>query len=224
MWKKCVMFCMLCMTFCCGICAFEKWKTQQIVAADNEYIAEQKKVAITFDDGPSPETTEKLLAGLAERNVKATFFVIGKKAEECPELIKEIYDGGHLMGNHSYDHVNLGELPEEEACDQITHTNQVIYEITGEYPQYLRSPFGSTKTNLECDVGMYEVLWDVDPRDWEVKDADTIIERVVSDVGENDIILLHDGYDTSVIAAFAIIDILQARGYEFVTVDELIFE
>lgn len=224
MQKKWVLLGMLCMVIVLSVCAYTKKNHRQTATVSNEKIEEPKKVALTFDDGPSPETTEDLLEGLAERNVKATFFVIGEKAEAYPDLIAKIYEGGHLIGNHSYSHVNLELLSEEEACEQINHTNQVICSITGETPEYLRSPFGSTKANLECDMGMIEVLWDVDPRDWEVQNAPQIIQHVVKNTKEGDIILLHDGYDTSMVAAFAIIDQLQAQGYQFVTVDEMIFE
>lgn len=205
--------------------AVYKMKEMRMVdAKQTPVISEKKKVALTFDDGPSPECTEDLLEGLKERNVKATFFLIGEKAEENPELVKKIQEGGHLIGNHSYSHVNLGILSCEEACEQIQRTNDVIEQASGVIPQYLRSPFGSSQKNLDCKMNMIEVLWDVDPRDWEIQNTAQIVNRVVTNVEENDIILLHDGYETSVAAAFEIIDILQKQGYEFVTVEELIFE
>lgn len=185
---------------------------------------EKKKVALTFDDGPSPGYTEDLLDGLKERNVKATFFLIGQKAEANPELVRRIALEGHVIGNHSYSHINLGVLSDEKACDQISHTNQIICDITGTVPQYLRSPFGSTHKNLDCKMDMIEVLWDVDPRDWDIQNTAKIVNRVVSKVQDGDIILLHDGYDSSTAAAFQIIDTLEAEGYEFVTVDELLFD
>ena len=196
-----------------------------MVKAGNMDVPEEKmKVALTFDDGPSPECTLDLLEGLKERDVKATFFLIGQKAEENPKLVRAIHEGGHIIGNHSYSHVNLGAMSKEKACEQIDETNQVIFDETGEYPMYLRSPFGSTKKNLDCSMDMIEVLWDVDPRDWEIQNTDKIVRKVIGDVKEGDIILLHDGYDTSTAAAFQIIDILKEKGYQFVTIDELIFE
>lgn len=106
---------------------------------------ELKKVALTFDDGPNECYTEELLDGLAARNVKATFFLIGKKVDENPDIVKRIYEEGHLLGNHSYDHVNLSEMSEEAACEQIDKTNEAIRQITGVIPEYLRPPFGSYK-------------------------------------------------------------------------------
>lgn len=185
---------------------------------------EKKKVALTFDDGPSPGYTEDLLDGLKERDVKATFFLIGQKAEADPELVRRIALEGHVIGNHSYSHINLGVLSDEDACMQISRTNQIICDITETTPQYLRSPFGSTHKNLDCKMDMIEVLWDVDPRDWDIQNTAKIVNRVVSKVQDGDIILLHDGYDTSTAAAIQIIDTLKAEGYEFVTVDELIFD
>lgn len=224
MQKKWILLGILCMVMGLVVCACVKKNSRPSAPVTSENIIEPKKVALTFDDGPSPETTEDLLEGLAERNVRATFFVIGEKAEAYPELIRQIHEQGHLIGNHSYSHVNLELLSGEEACEQIDHTNQVICDITGVMPEYLRSPFGSTRANLECDMGMIEVLWDVDPRDWEVQNAPRIIQHVVTNTKEGDIILLHDGYDTSMVAALSIIDQLQRQGYEFVTVDELILE
>ncbi len=183
-----------------------------------------KKVALTFDDGPNECYTEELLDGLAVRGVKATFFLIGKKVEQNPEIVKRIYEEGHLLGNHSYDHVNLSEMSEKDACEQINKTNDAIKQITGTAPEYLRPPFGSYKKNLDAEMDMIEVLWDVDPRDWSIKNTGKVVNRVVTKVEDNDIILLHDEYATSIAAAMEIIDILQGQGYEFVTVDELLLE
>lgn len=205
-------------------CIYKTDRTRTVDTKNADIIEEKKKVALTFDDGPSLECTEYLLEGLAEREVKATFFLIGKKAEEYPKLVRKIREGGHVIGNHSYSHVNLGILSCEEACQQIQKTNQVIEEAAGVIPQYIRSPFGSTQENLDCKMDMIEVLWDVDPRDWEIQNTAQIVNKVVTKVQENDIILLHDGYEESIAATFEIIDTLKEEGYEFVTVDELIFE
>lgn len=183
-----------------------------------------KKVAITFDDGPNADYTEMLLAGLKERGVKATFFLLGKEVEMYPDIVKDIYDGGHLIGTHSYDHVNLSNLNDAAAIEQVDKTNTAIHEITGEYPEYIRPPFGCWKCNLDYETKMIEVLWDVDPKDWATSNSDVIAKRVTSKVQENDIILLHDASESSVKAAFKIIDELQKEGYEFVTVDEILFD
>lgn len=184
----------------------------------------EKKVAITFDDGPNPDYTEMLLAGLKERGVSATFFLLGKEVERYPEIVEDIYGDGHLIGTHSYEHVNLNNLCDSAAVEQVDKTNQAIHELTGEYPEYIRPPFGSWKCNLDYETKMIEVLWDVDPLDWKTDNSDVIAKRVVDKVQENDIILLHDASESSVVAAFKIIDELQKEGYTFVTVDEILFD
>lgn len=183
-----------------------------------------KRVAITFDDGPNADYTEALLKGLEERGVSATFFLLGKEVEKHPEIVKEIQDGGHLIGTHSYDHVNLSNLSDAAAIEQVDKTNAAIHEITGEYPEYIRPPFGCWKANLDYETSMIEVLWDVDPKDWATSNSAVIAKRVVDKVEENDIILLHDASESSVNAAFQIIDELKAQGYTFVTVDEILFD
>lgn len=185
---------------------------------------EPKKIALTFDDGPNPDYTEELLEGLKERNVTASFFLLGKEAEKFPDIVKKIHEGGHLIGTHSYEHVNLCNLTDEAAVEQVDKTNQVILELTGEYPQYIRPPFGCWKENLDYKTTMMEVLWDVDPRDWATDNSSVIAARVLDKVQENDIILLHDASESSVKAAFQIIDTLQEQGYVFVTVEELMME
>ncbi len=184
----------------------------------------EKKIAITFDDGPSEDYTEMLLEGLKERGVKATFFLLGKQAEKYPDIVKKISQEGHLIGNHSYEHVNLSNLTDSAAISQVDRTNRLIYEITGEYPQYIRPPFGCWKCNLDYDTKMIEVLWDVDPLDWKTSNSDVIAKRVIHKAEENDIILLHDASESSVKAAFKIIDALQEEGYTFVTVEEILFD
>ena len=184
----------------------------------------KKKVALTFDDGPNAIYTEGLLAGLRERGVHATFFLLGKAVEISPQLVKQMHEDGHLIGNHSYEHVNLSSLSDEAAIAQVDLTNEAIYQITGEYPEYIRPPYGCWKSNLDYETTMIEVLWNVDPLDWKTDNAASIVERVLSEVQENDIILLHDASESSVNAAFEIIDKLTAEGYIFVTVDELLFD
>lgn len=204
------------------------------VIVEAEFFAEQfqinpkddvaKKIAITFDDGPNPDYTEDLLEGLKERGVKATFFLLGKEVEKYPEIVKKIHEDGHLIGTHSYEHVNLSSLCDSAAIEQVDKTNTAIYNVTGEYPQYIRPPYGCWKCNLDYETTMIEVLWDIDPLDWKTDNSDVIAKRVVEKVQENDIILLHDASESSVNAAIKIIDQLEEQGYQFVTVDDLIFE
>lgn len=193
-------------------------------AKEEQVVTEKKKIALTFDDGPSEKYTPMLLDGLKERNVCASFFLMGKNAESYPEIVKRIQAEGHVIGNHSYSHVQLDAMKEVEACQEMTKANQVIAEITGETPNYIRPPFGAWSHNLDCITNMIVVLWDVDPLDWKCQNADLVVKRVVSKVKEDDIILLHDSYQSTVDATFQIIDTLEEEGYEFVTLDEMILE
>ena len=186
--------------------------------------AERKVAALTFDDGPHPVYTEKLLDGLEKRHVVATFFVVGKNIPGNEDLIQRMNQEGHLIGNHTYDHVKICDMSGDAACEQVEKTSGLVREITGQDTEFVRPPFGAWNKNMECSFVMIPVLWDVDPLDWTTRNTEVVVERVLDDVESGDIILLHDYYDSSVEAALRIVDALQARGYEFVTVDRLILE
>lgn len=180
------------------------------------------EVALTFDDGPSPKYTPLLLDGLKERNVRATFFLLGKNVKENQELVQRMQAEGHLLGNHTYNHVQLNKIPETTARQEILKTNNEIYEATGKYPEYMRPPYGAWKKNMEFCVEMLPVFWDIDTLDWKSQNVDAILKAAGEEPEDGSIILMHDEYQTSVEAALLIIDRLKEKGYEFVTVDELI--
>lgn len=183
-----------------------------------------KKIAITFDDGPHPVYTEKLLDGLKKREVKATFFVLGKKAKEHPEIIERMQEEGHIIGNHTYTHIQLRSTNRQKFRDELVLTNGVISEITGREVQYVRPPYGTWDKKLEEELNMFPVLWNIDPNDWCTGNADKVTRRIADKAKENGIILMHDCYQSSVDAALASIDILMERGFEFVTVEDILFE
>lgn len=182
------------------------------------------KVAITFDDGPHPEYTERLLDGLKERNVKATFFVTGEHASLHPDIIRRIEEEGHIIGNHTYSHLQLTKLNREEFKQELVRTNEALKEITGKDVIYVRPPYGSWDKGLESELNMFPVLWTVDPLDWCSNDVPCIVKKIVEKTEENDIILMHDYFESSVTAALQVIDELKKEGYQFVTVDEILFD
>ena len=184
----------------------------------------ENRIAITFDDGPGKGTTEKLLDGLKERGVKATFFLVGEKIEDNRELVARMYAEGHLIGNHTYSHIQLTSRNREAFREELVRTNAVLEEITGEKTSFVRPPYGSWDKSFEKDLNMFPVLWNIDPLDWCSHNAECIAARVVEKAGDGDIILMHDYYDTSVIAALEVIDALQGEGFQFVTVEELLFD
>ena len=179
-------------------------------------------VALTFDDGPSARYTSRLLDGLKKRDVKASFFLLGKNLEGNEEVVRRMHREGHLIGNHTYNHVQLSSLSETKAREEILKTNNAIYEITGAYPQYMRPPFGAWKKNLELCVEKLPVFWNIDFMDRKTQDVPAILKIALTQAEDGSIILMHDEYETSVEAALAIVDRLQEKGYRFVTVDYLI--
>ena len=190
----------------------------------NEQYQEKPKIALTFDDGPHPSSTPVLLDGLAGRNVKVTFFVIGENVVKYPKVVSREAEEGHIIGNHTYSHVDLTKMSQEMTECELEKTNTAIEEITGKKTEYMRPPYGAWKKEMEENTGMIAVLWNVDPLDWNTDNETEIVNKVVTETEENDIILLHDCYLSSVKAALRIIDIMQAKGYEFVTVDELLLD
>ena len=180
------------------------------------------EVALTFDDGPSPKYTPLLLDGLKERNVHATFFLLGKNIKKNQKLVQRMQREGHLLGNHTYNHVQLDKISETTAKQEILRTNNEIYETAGIYPEYMRPPYGAWKKNLELCVEMFPVFWDIDTLDWKSQNVEAILETAGDRPEDGSIILMHDEYETSVEAAFLLIDRLKKTGYEFVTVDKLI--
>lgn len=185
---------------------------------------EVRRIAITFDDGPHPRYTEELLDGLKERGVHATFFVTGAHAELHPDIIERMQEEGHLIGNHTYSHIQLRKGNREVFREELIKTNEILEEITGQEVVYVRPPYGSWDKSFEKELNMFPVLWTVDPLDWCSSDANRITEKIVNKVEENDIILMHDYYDSSVKAALQAVDELLEEGYTFVTVEEILFD
>lgn len=185
---------------------------------------ENRKIALTFDDGPHPSFTEELLDGLKERGVRATFFVTGQNAALHPDIIKRMDEEGHLIGNHTYTHIQLKKNNREKYKQELIKTSEVIKEITGKEVLYVRPPYGSWDKSFEKELNMFPVLWNIDPRDWCSGNADCIASAVLTKAEDGDIILLHDYYGTSVEAALKIVDELLEEGYNFVTVDEILFD
>ena len=179
------------------------------------------KVALTFDDGPSSIYTKKLLDGLKERNVKATFFVLGSSVEENKDIVRRMSEEGHLIGNHTYSHIDIARTNYEKSREEIIKTSLLIEEATGRKPVYIRPPFGDITERLLEETKMGVVLWNVDPEDWKYQNRKKVVKRVIDNVKPGDIILLHDIFKTSVDAALDIVDILKERGYRFVTVDKM---
>lgn len=222
--RKRILSCIIVLIFLAIVCLVGYIERNSVETMGEGVQSGEKKIALTFDDGPHYFYTEQLLKGLEERNVKVTFFITGKNAEEYPEIVKKMHENGHLIGNHTYSHIQLTSNNAEKFKEEIIKTNEVIKEITGEDTIYIRPPYGSWNKEFEKELNMFPVLWTVDPLDWCSNDVSCIVKNVCSKAEENDIILMHDQYKTTVTAALKIIDRLTEKGYEFVTVDELMFD
>jgi peptidoglycan/xylan/chitin deacetylase (PgdA/CDA1 family) len=183
-----------------------------------------RQIALTFDDGPHSVYTPRLLDGLRQRGVHATFFLLGENVEGKEDIVKQMQEDGHLIGNHGYSHVQMSKETVNAACEQIEKNNQQIEKITGVRPQYLRPPYGAWTSELECTTNMTVVLWNKDPLDWKTQSSKKVVRNIMKHIEPGDVILLHDVYPTSVEAALEVIDELTKQGYTFVTVDELLID
>lgn len=197
---------------------------EPIQEEEEETETEAKKIALTFDDGPHPVYTEEMLEVLEEAQVPATFFLLGQNIEGNEDVVKDIAEKGHLIGNHTFHHVQITGLPKEQAYEEIDQTSRLIEELTGKGTEYVRPPFGTWNEGLESNLDLIPVMWTIDTLDWTTKNVDTIVNHVVKNAGENDIILMHDSYKSTVQAVERIISLLKAEGFEFVTVDEVLFD
>lgn len=194
-----------------------------VLSVDNpvELEVDRPLIALTFDDGPRRSTTGALLDGLAQRGVKATFFVVGEMLCGNEDLIERMEEEGHQIGTHSYDHVYLTRLSAADFARQVDRTETLLAEITGRGGFVLRPPYGMIDNGVEKHTHSALILWSIDPEDWNDKNTDRIVEHIVSRARDGDIILLHDIYPTSVEAALRVVDELHRKGFLFVTVEEL---
>ena len=182
-------------------------------------------IAITFDDGPNPVQTPRLLDILAKRNIKATFFVVGQCVKEYPEVLKRIVREGHEIGNHSWSHPNLGKMSDAAVKAQLQDTHDLVLKTAGVPPKSFRPPYGSFSARQQQwaykEFGYKTILWGVDPFDWKKPGASVIAQRIVSQTKSGDIILAHDIHKQTIDAMEETLDGLIARGFRFATVSEL---
>jgi peptidoglycan-N-acetylglucosamine deacetylase len=190
------------------------------------------KIALTFDDGPNEPYTSQILDLLDLYKIKATFFVLGKRVEKYPQVTRRILAAGHVIGNHSYSHQHLSMQKQEVVEQEIDRGDRAIFAATGIHPTLFRSPYGELSIGVIDAVehkAMSLISWSMTPKDWHKIDAKTISDRVMSQVANGSIILMHDGdgiHDGDrqrvVVALTLVIPLLKAAGYQFVTVPELL--
>jgi peptidoglycan/xylan/chitin deacetylase (PgdA/CDA1 family) len=183
-------------------------------------------IAMTFDDGPSATLTPKLLDLLAAHHIKATFFVIGENVAEHPEIVARAAHEGHEIGNHSWSHPNFGKMSDEGVRRQLQQTDDAIKSATGSRPTLMRPPYGSItarqKRWIHDEFGYRIILWDVDPYDWKRPGPAVVRNRILKETRPGSIVLSHDIHPGTIEAMPSTFDELQAKGFKFVTVSELI--
>lgn len=185
----------------------------------------RKWIALTFDDGPHPQYTPRILDILQEHGVRATFFVVGKMAEEHPELLRRQAESGHSIGNHTYHHVNLTRIPIPDVAAEIKACGEVIRTITGKTPHLFRPPGGDYDRNVAEvaeALGYWIVLWTDDPGDYANPPEKELRQKLFSRLSNGGIILLHDGVAETIDLLPELIQYLKSQGYELVTIDEML--
>lgn len=210
---------------CAAVFLLRPQEPPKVIQADSAVkVAEPqpKLLALTFDDGPRRATTSKLLEGLEQRGVQATFFLIGKQIEGNEDLIHQMADGGHQVGIHTFDHVELRDLSPADIHRQLDPTREALRAILGDREFLLRPPYGFVDDTLLQQADSPIILWSVDPEDWHDRNVQREVAHIVSHVQDGDIILMHDIFPESVDAALQVIDQLHQAGYAFVTVDDLL--
>ncbi len=186
----------------------------------------QKIVALTFDDGPHPGNTPRLLDMLKQRNVKATFYVVGTNAQRYPEILRRMVAEGHEIGNHTLNHGYLTKMSRDAVRADLSKSHQIIVQATGVPPKTIRPPYGAITTDLKgwikSEFGYPSIMWSVDPEDWKRPGSSVVTRRLVSGASPGGILLVHDIHAPTIDAMPSTLDQLLAQGYRFVTVTQLI--
>ncbi len=197
----------------------------RIIYSGNRYVSE---VALTFDDGPDPRYTPQILDILEHYRVKATFFCIGHQVARYPHIVKQEFDVGHIIGNHTWTHPDLALLSAIDILSQIDRTSHALEEAIGVRPIFFRPPYGSLSSQVlaqTCHLGMTTIMWNDLAQDWARPGANFIIHRTLNLIRNGSIILMHDGggdRSQTVNALPIIIESLQNRGFQFVTVKQML--
>ena len=191
------------------------------VHATERDLNNKKLVALTFDDGPSATTTPEILKILTEKDARATFFVLGSKARNNSDIVKQAEKNGHDIASHTTYHQSLIRVSLSSAQNDINESKDIFQSILDHQPLYTRPPYGDTDSAVSAAIGTPIILWSVDTLDWKNKSTDSIVSTAMSEVRDGAIILMHDIYPTTAEALPILIDTLRNEGYEFATISEL---
>ena len=184
-----------------------------------------KEVALTFDDGPHPDFTLRLLTLLKQLDVKATFFVVGKKVDQAPWIVSQTLTDGHEIANHTFHHINLDKVGQPVVEEEIRLCNEAVKRACGKTPTLFRPPGGHHHSQIMSGaekMGMQVILWTDDPADFAKPGADVILSRILKEVANGSDILLHDGVEQTLEMLPELVCKLKRDGYRFVTLSEMI--
>ena len=186
---------------------------------------DQMVLAMTFDDGPHPSLTPKLLDILKQRNIKATFYVVGKNAKAYRQIIRRILEEGHEIGNHTWTHASLTSRSDDQIRSELKMSEDALVAAAGYRPHTIRPPYGATnariKQMLYSEFGYSTIMWSVDPQDWRRPGVSVVTSRLVNGAHKGAILLAHDIHPPTIQAMPSTFDQLLAKGYQFVTVSQL---
>ncbi|WP_036163937.1 polysaccharide deacetylase family protein [Lysinibacillus sphaericus] len=182
----------------------------------------KKRVALTFDDGPDAKVTPQILATLQKYDAKATFFMVGRNVPKNATIVKQIYDAGHEIGNHTSNHKKLTALSISGVRQEVNGTSNAIYAAIGQYPTVFRPPYGATNEQVRSVMTIPSILWSIDTLDWKHHNPDKILAYVKASVKDGSIILMHDIHQTTANGLDNVLLYLQKQGYEFVTISEIL--
>lgn len=183
-------------------------------------------IAMTFDDGPHPENTPRLLDMLRARNIKATFYVIGRSVNMYPQIVRRMAAEGHEIGNHTWTHRNLTALSNTSIRIEMDRTRDVIISACGVTPRTMRPPYGALRDSQRAwifkEYGYPTIMWSVDPKDWQRPGVSVVASRILDNTRNGSIVLAHDLHKTTVDAMPETLDGLLRRGFQFVTVSQML--
>lgn len=186
-----------------------------------DYTNAKKSVAITFDDSPNKNKTDRILASLQDNHFHATFFIVGERAVYNKDLLINIKNLGNEIGSHTYYHQNMKRLSDEEVINDFKNMNDFYQSIFNENLNLIRPPYGSINESQQTLLDASYILWSLDTNDWRYRSSDYLVNYVIDNIKDGDIILFHDAYDSSAKAIEELLPILYSKGYQVMSVSEL---
>lgn len=203
----------------------ESFQTEMVEAnkpTESAAATNKKRIALTFDDGPHAQVTLQILATLEKYNAKATFYVLGTRVEQSPEILKQAFDAGHEIGNHTWSHPKLTKMTAAQIKSEFETTENIIQQVIGQPAATFRPPYGMTNDFVQEVVPLPTVRWTIDTEDWRHRNANALLPAIKNNLHNDAIVLMHDIHQSTADGLESVLAYLQAEGYTFVTVSEIL--